>query len=592
MHTIGSVTPLLATACCFVLYILGYRFYARHLAGKVFRLDASRETPAHTLRDEVDYVPTNRFVLFGHHFASITGLAPMLGPAVAVIWGWVPAMLWVVFGAVFVGCVHDFSALVVSMRAKGQSIGKVAEGVIGPRAKLLFLALIFFGVSLAMGVFVFIIAKLFQAGADFDPANIAAAQTSFPSAVLPSGALMVLAMIMGHLLYKKKFPLAPTAAVGFVLMLACVWLGMKMPTLGVDPADWPGQKGWTWILLGYAAIASVLPVWSLLQARDFLNSLLLYLGLGAAYIGFVVLRPAFAAPALNAHPEGAPSMFPFVFIVIACGAASGFHSLVSSGTTAKQIDRETDARFVAYGGMIGESLLGLLAVLACTAGFQDSPTWHVAYADWATIQAGLANKLGAFIQGTSRFIRALGVDHNMATAFVAVVVVSFALTTLDSATRLLRFNVSEIGASLRIRFLGNRYVATVLAVSAIAFFAFYQIPDAQTGKLKPAGLILWTLFGTINQLLAGLTLMVATLYLHQRGRNPYFTGVPMVFMLISTFIALTTNLKQFFDRSQHLLLAVGVILLLVAVGVVIEGVRAALRRERHTDDAIRFAEDV
>ena len=211
-------------------------------------------------------------------------------------------------------------------------------------------------------------------------------------------------------------------------------------------------------------------MWSLLQARDFLNSLLLYLGLLATYCGLFVLRPAFAAPAVNAHPEGAPTLFPFVFIVIACGAASGFHALVSSGTTAKQINRETDARFIACGGMIGESLLGLIAVLACTAGFETSQAWQTAYRDWATIQASLASKLGAFIHGSSRFIGALGVDRNLAAAFIAVVVVSFALTTLDSATRLLRFNVSEIGASLGLKPLCNRFVATAIAVAAIAFF--------------------------------------------------------------------------------------------------------------------------
>lgn len=579
------MNPLIAAIGCFVLYFLGFRVYSKFLADRIYKLDPKRITPAHTLRDEIDYVPTNRYVLFGHHYASITGLAPMLGPAVAVIWGWLPAMLWVVFGAVFIGCVHDFSALVVSMRARGQSIGKVAEGVIGHRAKFLFLALIFFGVALAMGVFVFIIAVLFRAGADFDPDNLAAAQTSFPSAALPSGCLMILAMIMGYLLYKRKFPLGPTSAVGFILMLISVWLGTKYPTLGIEVSRWPGQTQWTWILLGYSFIASVLPVWSLLQARDFLNSLLLYLGLLAAYGGFFVLGPTFAAPAINSHPEGAPPLFPFVFIVIACGAASGFHALVSSGTTAKQIDKETDARFVAYGGMIGESLLGLLAVLACTAGFETSDAWQNAYRDWASIEAGLANKLGAFISGSSRFISALGVDKNLSTAFIAVVVVSFALTTLDSATRLLRFNVSEIGASLRIKGLQNRFVATTLAVAAICFFAFYKIDN------KPAGLVLWTLFGTINQMLAGLTLLVATLYLAQRGRNPLYTGIPMLFMLISTFTALTLNLIGFWQKRQILLFVVGVALMMIGVGIVIEGLRAFLSRKRYDTDEIEFVRE-
>jgi len=577
------MSPLIAAIGCFLLYLLGYRFYAKFLADLIFQLDPHRATPAHTLRDEIDYVPTHRYVLFGHHYASITGLAPMLGPAVAVIWGWVPAMLWVVIGAVLVGCVHDFSALVVSMRAKGASVGKVAEGVIGPRAKLLFLALIFFGIALAMGVFVFVIAKLFQAGPDFDPNNLAGATTSFPSAVLPSGSLMILAMITGYLLYKKKFPLGKTTLVGFVLMLLTVWLGTVFPTLGLDRNSWPQQNGWTWILLAYAYLASVLPVWSLLQARDFLNSQLLYLGLAAAYGGFFVLGPTFNAPPLNVSPEGAPSLFPFVFIVIACGAASGFHSLVASGTTAKQIDKETDARFVAFGGMIGESLLGLLAVFACTAGFETADAWHNAYRDWATIEVGLAAKLGAFIHGCSRFIGALGVDHDLAAAFIAVVVVSFALTTLDSATRLLRFNVAEIGTSLHLRVLENRFAATAIAVGAICWFAFYKIDG------NPAGLVLWTLFGTTNQLLAGLALLVATLYLQQRRRNPYYTGIPAVFMLGSTFIALGENLKGFYDKEQYLLLIVGSLLFLVALGIVIEGIRALMRGDRYETDEVVFA---
>ncbi|MCZ6794798.1 MAG: carbon starvation protein A [Planctomycetota bacterium] len=575
------MNPLVAALCAFGIYALGFFVYARFLSRRIFRLDPERRTPAHVLRDEVDYVPTNRFVLFGHHYASITGLAPMLGPAVAVIWGWLPAMLWVVFGAVLVGCVHDFSALVVSMRARGLSVGKVAEGVIGRRAKGLFLALIFFGVSLAMGVFVFVIAKLFEAGEDYRPDDLAAATTSFPSAVLPSGALMVLAMIMGYLLYRKKFPLAPTTAVGFVLMLAFVWLGTIFPTLGIDPTGWPTVTGWTLILLGYAYLASVLPVWSLLQARDFLNSLLLYLGLASAYIGFFILGPTFKAPPVNPNPEGAPSLFPFVFIVIACGAASGFHGLVSSGTTSKQIARETDARFVAYGGMVGESLLGLLAVLACTAGFASKSSWESAYVSWSSISQGLGAKLGSFIQGTAGFIEVLGVPSELAVAFVAVVVVSFALTTLDSGTRLLRFNISEIGSSLGIGFLGNRFVATALAAGAIGFFAFYD----------EARLAIWELFGVTNQLLAGLTLTVVSLYLWQRGRSPWFTGIPAIFMLVSTLTAMVQKIWKFVGDRNYLLLTVIAFLFFIAIGILVESFRAVRRRERHEGDLIALPDD-
>ncbi|NIP13952.1 MAG: carbon starvation protein A, partial [Pseudomonadales bacterium] len=212
------------------------------------------------------------------------------------------------------------------------------------------------------------------------------------------------------------------------------------------------------VLLAYAWLASVLPVWSLLQPRDFLNSLLLYLGLGLTYLGFFVLAPEFAAPAFDPRPQGAPPIFPFVFIVIACGAASGFHSLVSSGTTAKQLDREPDARPIGYGGrgMIGESLLGLAAVIACTAGFASSESWQQHYASWGAL-SGLGSKMQAFIDGAGRFVATLGIPMGLARSLIAVMVVSFALTTLDSATRLLRYNIEEIGQSLRARPLSNRY---------------------------------------------------------------------------------------------------------------------------------------
>jgi len=570
------------TALCLVAYFLGYRFYAKHLSERVFALDDRRVTPAHTRRDDVDYVPTRKFVLFGHHWASITGLSPMLGPAVAVIWGWAPAMLWVVLGGLLVGCVHDFGALVVSMRARGESIGKVAEGIVGPRAKTLFHLIIFFGIALAMGVFVYIIAVMFSISETWDPQQPLADPSSFPTAVLPSAALIGIAMVMGHLLYRRGAKLAPLTVIGFVLVLVAVWAGIRLPLLGLERAAWPAHSGWVLILLAYSFIASVLPVWSLLQARDFLNSLLLYLGLGLCYLGIFVSRPDFAAPALRLEPEGAPSFYPFVFIVIACGAASGFHSLVSSGTTAKQIDRETDAKAIGYGGMLGESLLGLLAVLACTAGLVGAPgttpaeLWHSTYANWGAMQA-LGQKIGIFITGAAHFIDELGVtDHRTATAFIAVVVVSFALTTLDSATRLLRFNISEMGETLGWRWLDNRYIASGAAVGVIAFFAFYEVGGS------PAGLALWQLFGTVNQLLAGLALLVVTLYLYQRGRNYWLTGVPMLFMLGSTLVAMLTNLRRFYrqwSEGGSVLFVVGSVLLVLAVWLAVEAL-AALQRSR------------
>lgn len=560
-----------AVALCLITYLVGYRLYSRFLARRVFELDATVQTPAHTLRDDIDYLPTRPAVLFGHHFASITGLAPMLGPAVAVVWGWLPAMLWVVLGALFVGCVHDFSALVISARHDGLSIGAVAEGLLGRRAKTLFHGIIFFGVALAMGVFVIAISGLFAHGA-------------YPQAILPSAGLMVVAAAIGVLLHAGKVQLGPATAVGFGALLALIVVAVKLDRFGLTAEQWPSATTLKLSLLGYGFLASVLPVWSLLQPRDFINSLLLYLALGAMYVGFFVSGREFAAPAVVAHAEGAPPLLPFVFITIACGAASGFHALVSSGTTAKQLDRETDARVIGYGGMLGESLLGLLAVIACTAGVVSPEAWTEGiYRSWQAIE-GPGVALGNFIDGGSSFLEALGLSQELARPFVAVVVVSFALTTLDSATRLLRYNVEEISASAGIP--SGRFSASLVAVAAIALFCFYTLrvetlgADGQVVVVeRQAGMALWQLFGTTNQLLAALTLMVATRYLARRGRWAWITGIPMLLMLASTLVAMSANLLRFVAGSQWLLVAVGGTLLLLAIWLSIEGC-LAWRRDR------------
>jgi len=548
------MVSILAVLTCFAMYFAGYLFYSRYLAQKVFALRADAVTPANSLRDGIDYVPTPPLVLFGHHYASITGLSPMLGPAIAVVWGWLPAMLWVVFGSILIGCVHDFGALVISVRAKGLSIGAIAEGLMGKRAKALMHAIIFFAIALAMGVFAYVVGLLFSA--DY-----------YPESVVPSGAILVAALLIGWLVRKRGRKLTPLISVAFVIILIVV---IASPHL---PVRWASSEGWTWILLAYAWLASVLPVWSLLQPRDFLNSLLLYVGLGLTYIGFFILRPEFASPVVDTHPPGAPPMYPFVFIVIACGAASGFHSLVSSGTTAKQLDREPQARPIGYGAMIGESLLGLAAVLACTAGFVSPAAWKHHYADWASIQ-GLGSSMSAFIEGATRFVSVVGLPEQTARTLIAVVVVSFALTTLDSATRLLRYNIEEIATSIKFAPLQNRYLSSTLAVIAISFFAFYRIEG------QSAGLVLWQLFGSTNQLLAGLALLTVSLYLLERKRPALPYLVPMVFMMVTTLIAMGIKLRSFWRDGNTTLLIVGGAISIIAVWLVVEAAFAIRRYTR------------
>lgn len=538
--------PALAAVCCLILYVVVYRFYARHLGARIFRLDPRAPTPAHAMRDGIDYVPCRRMVLFGHHYASIAGLAPMLGPAIAVIWGWLPGMLWVVLGTLFIGAVHDFSALVVSMRHRGMSIGKVAENLIGPRAKGIFLLIILFLVCLVMGVFVRTVAGLFTS--EF-----------YPESVFPTFALIGIAIAMGWLAYKRSLSVVRLTVGGFVLMLVSVGVGLNIGR--------PDLASGTWvvILLAYAFAASTLPVWALLQPRDYLNSWLLYLGLGTAYLGLFVLRPEFAAPVLDAQPPEAPPIFPFVFIVIACGAISGFHGLVSSGTTSKQIDKETDAVPIGYGGMVGESLLGLLAVLACTAGFRSAESWAAHYASWGSA-SGLAEKMQAFINGTAVFLGALGIPTELAQAFVALVAVSFALTSLDSGTRLLRYNLEEIAQSINVGVLGQRYVAATVAVVLIGFFAFYEIQG------QPAGLALWSLFGSTNQVLGALTLLAVTIYLRQQGRNYIYTFLPMAFMLVVTAVAMVLDLRKYWTGGQFLLASIAACIFALSVWLVAEAV--------------------
>lgn len=539
--------PAVAAVLCFIVYLLFYRFYARHLGSRIFKLDPTARTPAHTMADGVDYVASAKPQLFGHHFASIAGLAPMLGPAIAVIWGWLPAMLWVVIGTVLIGAVHDFSAIVVSMRNKGLSIGNVAEELIGKRAKSLFLVIILFLICLVMGVFVGTVADLFTT--EF-----------YPESVFPTFFLMLVAFVIGWLVYRRGASVARTTGVGFALMLASIWVTLNIATPDVS------RNLWILILLAYAFLASVLPVWMLLQPRDYLNSLLLYLGLGAAYVGFFVLRPAFLAPAVDVSPAGAPPIFPFVFIVIACGAASGFHGLVSSGTTSKQIDKETDAVPIGYGAMVGESALGLLAVLATTAGFMSAEDWSAHYSSWGAA-SGLGDTMSAFINGAALFVSQLGVPMGVAQVFIALVAVSFALTTVDSGTRLLRYNIGEIADSIGVPQLGGRYVASLLAVSFIAFFAFYQI-DGQS-----AGLALWALFGSTNQVLAGLTLLTVTVYLRKKGWNYWYTFLPMVFMLVVTVSAMIYNIvRVYLPEQQFLLTAVGGCIFVLSVWLAIEAV--------------------
>jgi len=526
-----------------VFYGLAYRFYGRYLGRRILGVDPGRATPAHTQRDDIDFVPTNRYVLFGHHFASIAGAAPIVGPAIAVIYGWLPALLWVVLGTIFLGAVHDFASLVVSLRHEGRSIGDLTEELVGPRARNLFLLLIYFGLSLVLAVFAVVIGVLFR---------------QHPQAVFPTFFLVVVALIAGNLVFRTRLGLGPVTVAGVLLMAWSIAYGAAHPMgSGISPS------AWVVILLAYAFAASVLPVWALLQPRDYLNSFGLFFGLGAMYLGLFLVHPSIVAPAVRAHPPGAPPFFPFLFILIACGAISGFHSLVASGTTAKQIDREEDACFVGYGAMLAEGGLATMAVIACTAGLGSAEAWQERYASWGAINS-LRNKLAAFVDGAGGFVHALGFPLGFAKTLVVVIIVSFAMTTLDTCARMLRLIIGEIGENAGVPLLRNRYVSSALAV--LSGLALAAIP---AGGIS-TGMALWPVFGATNQILAALALLTASVYLVQQARPALATLLPMVFMLAVTLAGMLYNLRHYAATGNRLLLVVGVVILGLEVWLAVE----------------------
>jgi len=532
-----------------------YFIYAPFLSRKVLELDPSRPTPASVVNDGVDYVPTRPSILFGHHFASISGLGPLLGPAIGVVWGWLPALLWVVLGSIFAGAVHDFVTLVISVRHGGRSIGDITRQLIGPRARLLFLLLIFFILSLAMGVFAYVVAQIFS--------------EVKPEAVIPTWSLMVIAVLLGLSIYKGGAPLAPATALGVAAMLATIWAGFRFPVRIAS------LYGWIYVLLAYAYVASALPVWLLLQPRDYVNSFALYLSLLLLYLGLLVGRPRVVAPPLNHYAGDLPPVFPLLFVVVACGAISGFHSLVSSGTSAKQLASERDAPLIGYGGMLVEGALAAAALLACASGFATRSEWLRHYGSWGLAEGA---PLKAFIGGAASIVSKLGIPERFASTLMAVIAVGFAMTTLDTATRLLRYNVEELAATFGIRPLRNRWLASAVAVGAIGFFALVKVGG------KPAGMLLWPLFGSTNQLLAGLALLVGTVYLVARGRLVLPTALPMSFMLLVTIWAILLNFKTFAAKHSTALVAVSAAVLLLSLWLVVEAVFSLAKRRKKGGD--------
>ncbi|MCK7642698.1 carbon starvation protein A [Corynebacterium sp. CCM 8835] len=540
----------------------GYFLYSRYLGSRIYKLNASFRTPAHALEDGVDYVPTNKYVLWGHHFTSVAGAAPIVGPAIAVIWGWVPAFLWVTIGTVFIAGMHDFGALWASGRHRGQSIGTLSGRYIGRNGRNLFLMIIFLLLLMVNAAFAVVIAKLL---------------VSTPTSVIPTWGAIIVALLIGQAIYRLKWNLPPVSLVGVIALYALMVIGNSIPVvlpetiLGLNPNGF-----WIVVLFLYAGVASLLPVWVLLQPRDYINGLQLFVGLIILYGSIALSLPTVVAPTFNTQlPEGTPSMIPLLFVTIACGAISGFHGLVSSGTSSKQIDLETDERFVGYFGAVGEGLLALGAIIATCAGYQTVTQWREVYSAFGK------GSVGAFVEGGSGIIHAgLGLPSSLSATILATMAVLFAATTMDTGVRLQRLVVQEIGDHLGVKL--SNIVATVIVLVVALGLTFSSGGDGS------GGLAIWPLFGTTNQLMATLTLCILCIILI-RLRRPYkVVLVPMVFVMAVSVWALVIQLGTFYTAGNWMLLILDLIILVAAVWVVAESVRAM--RDAMNSPAITDAE--
>jgi carbon starvation protein len=569
------VNSVLLALFGFLVFFLGFRFYSTWLSKRIYGLDADIKTPAHEFRDDVDFLPTKKHILFGHHFTSIAGAAPIIGPCVAAYWGWLPAILWVVLGTVFMGTVHDFGALVMSVKEKGKSIADISAGIINGRVRVLFLIFVVLLVWLVLAVFAMAIADLFVA---------------IPTSVLPINIEIVLAVGVGWMIYKKGVDALLPSLLALGILYYFVWVGTETPisfeTIGLTKSQ--ATNTWVVLLFLYSGIASLLPVWLLLQPRDFINSHQLIVGLALLYLGVFVAQPVIDAPALRLTAEG-PSLFPLLFVTIACGAISGFHGLVSSGTSSKQLDKLADARLVGYGGMIGEGTLALASTIAAVAGITlvtqcslpavgqvADLNWSVYYDSWAHASG---NKAAAFVLGGGALIESLGISPALAKTLMAVLVISFAATTLDTATRIQRFILAELGSALKITILKNRVVATITAIIPAVLLVFTNVEDPATGVVKQTGWVLWPIFGASNQMLAALTLMVLTLYFWQRKKPILPLLIPMIFILLITISSLFIKAGQFLE-SNLFLFGLDILLIVLIGWMIIEGLLTVLQKTR------------
>ena len=569
------MNSLLLLIVCIAILILGYIFYGGWLCKQWGVGDSKKPTPAHEMEDGVDYVPAKAPVLMGHHFSSIAGAGPITGPIGAAMFGWVPVVLWILVGGIFFGGVHDFGALFASIRHKGQSIGEIISTNMSKRAKMLFTIFAYLTLILVVAAFASIVATTFGAVVDEAGAIDTAASATNASVAMVSLVFIVIALVFGFMVYRRNASMAVSTILGVVAIALCMVIGMNFHPIYLTTNTWM-------IIVGiYIAIASVTPVWILLQPRDYLSSFLLYAMLAVALVGVVIshagMGGADGLAAFNGfavdNGNGVQYLFPVLFTTVACGAISGFHSLVSSGTTSKQLDKETDAKPIAYGGMLLECVLAVITVCAINFAYKNGITAGAT----AIFAGGISQMYGG--------IASEGVVTVLNTLLV-LTYSAFCLTSLDTATRLARFmfqefflepgqTVDDIKDGWK-KTLVNPYVATIITV-------VLGVVLGMTGYSK-----IWGLFGAANQLLAGIGLLAVATWLGNVGKNNKMFLLPMGFMIIVTICSLCVTVKNQLgiisaggaDWGPYAQAILAVILIILAVVLVIEGIQTLSKQKK------------
>lgn len=534
----NSLTLLLISA---LILFIGYVCYGGYLAKK-WGVDDTRKTPAHTKYDGVDYVPAKSPVLLGHHFASIAGAGPIVGPIQAAIFGWIPVALWVLIGSIFFGGVQDFGSLFASIRHEGKSIGEIIESNMGKKGKKLFALFAWLTLVLVVAAFANIVADNF---------------VSTPQAASASIFFIVLAILFGIAVYRFKMPLIPASVVGVLMLFGCIYLGFLFPIA-------LSKQTWIILLMIYIFIASVTPVWILLQPRDYLNSYLLYAMIIGALLGIIILRPEIQMDGFIGFNVGGQYLFPVLFVTVACGAISGFHSLVGSGTSSKQLYKESDAKKIGYGAMLIEGLLAIVALIT------------VAYISNKQFGSLLGNggPVNVFSEGIANFMASFGIPFGIGKTFTSLAISAFALTSLDTATRLGRFIFQEFfdtnglnnKEATKANPLSNMYVSTTITVVCSGLLAVM-------GYEK-----IWPIFGSANQLLAAIALMAIAIWLANSNKSFKEFIIPIIFMFIVTIVSLCFNIKANIGVNYALVI-IAVLLLVLAIILIKEAIMF-IRKEK------------